>query len=84
MNEEATEFVPKSYATTGRHGHTRPERARRAVPMVADIANAALQVVYAAWTFFVDVAPNRFGLILVPLVFLGVVSLWAARKPLAR
>ncbi len=52
--------------------------------MIEEIVSAGAQVVNGMWAFVLGVAPHQFGLMLVPLAVLGLISLWAARKPLAR
>ena len=49
--------------------------------MIENIATAGVDVVYGIWGFFLTVAPHQFGLMLVPVVVLGAISLWAARRP---
>jgi hypothetical protein len=65
-------------------GDTRDERAEEAVPMLENISATGVNLVYGVWGFFLNVAPHQFGLILVPLVVLGGISLWAARRPQPR
>jgi hypothetical protein len=48
--------------------------------MLADIVNAAANLIQGIWGFFQNVAPHGFGIILVPLLVLGGITLWAARK----
>jgi hypothetical protein len=48
--------------------------------MMENFANAGVDLVHGVWGFFLNVAPHQFGLILVPLIVLGGVSLWAARR----
>jgi hypothetical protein len=52
-----------------------------AVPMIENITTTGVGLVYGVWGFFLNVAPHHFGLMLVPLVVLGAVSLWFARRP---
>ena len=52
--------------------------------MIENVAGAAADIVSGVWGFFLTVAPHQFGLMLVPLIVLGAVSLVAARKPQAR
>ena len=48
--------------------------------MLDDIVNAAVNVIHSIGNFFHDIVPGGFGLILVPLIVLGLITLWAARK----
>ena len=49
--------------------------------MMENITNAGADLIYGVWGFFLNVAPHNFGLMLVPLITLGIISLWAARRP---
>ena len=49
--------------------------------MIQTVANAGVDMVYGVWDFFLNVEPHGFGLMLVPLIVLGAISFWAARKP---
>ena len=51
--------------------------------MIENITTAGVNVINGVWAFFVDIAPHNFGLILVPLLVLGALSLFAARRPQA-
>lgn len=48
--------------------------------MLGDIVNAAVNLIHSIGNFFHDIAPGGFGLILVPLIILGLITLWAVRK----
>jgi hypothetical protein len=52
--------------------------------MLQNVAHAGFDMVNGVWDFFLNVEPHGFGLMLVPLIVLGAISLWAARKPQAR
>jgi len=52
--------------------------------MIETITNAGFDVIHGVWGFFLNVAPHQFGLMLVPLVVLGCITLWAAHRPQPR
>ncbi len=49
--------------------------------MIQNVTNAGVDMVSGVWGFFLNVEPHHFGLMLVPLVVLGAISLWVARRP---
>ena len=48
--------------------------------MLEDILNAAVDAFHGVVHFFQTVAPGGFGLILVPLIVLGLITIWVARR----
>jgi hypothetical protein len=52
--------------------------------MLDTIVTTVINLIHEVWGFFLNIAPHNFGVIAVPLIILGVMSLWAARRPQAR
>ena len=48
--------------------------------MLSDFINFVASVVHNVVHFFQTLLPGGFGLILVPLIVLGAISIWAARS----
>jgi hypothetical protein len=49
--------------------------------MLADIVNTIANTLHDIFHWFQTVAPGGFGLILVPLIILGVITVLVSRKP---
>lgn len=49
--------------------------------MLADIVNAIANTLHDIFHWFQTVAPGGFGLILLPLIILGVITVVVSRKP---
>jgi hypothetical protein len=53
----------------------------RGVNMLSDIINGIANAIHDVVTWFQTVAPGGFGLILLPLIALGIVTILVSRKP---
>jgi hypothetical protein len=49
--------------------------------MLADIVNAIANTLHDIFYWFQTVAPGGFGLILLPLIILGAITIFVSRKP---
>jgi len=48
--------------------------------MLGDIVNGAVNLVHDVFHWFQTLTPGGFGLILLPLIALGLITIWVSRR----